>query len=529
MIKKNSTNKKFFSFSIERELIAIIIIATIATFITTYLAILKQEKLLTSAPIDTGIFVNVIQNLLHGNFFNTSLGLTEHLVSSNMLDVHSFFIFLFIAPFFFIFNSVGFLYFLQNGLLYFSGIVVYFLTKKKINSKSQAFLIALSFMSTPIIYFNSLGEFHPENLGIIFFLLSFYFLIDKKYYRFIIFAFLSFFCLEYIALYFISLSIVLFFFYRKEYSKKYILTTLVLGLFWLFFNYVVIKNIISVERAPDLFHHYFSKWQIKGSGTFDISGLSSLMIFFIQNPLEVLESIFAPAKWVYLFSLINWLIVIVLINYRFILFVLPTGIYFVMNDGIFFHDIHSYYFNFLFLAGIISLIEVINKWQAKKMIINGLVALLLLTNFYYLFINTKPTFSYNTLTQIPLGDRLKIAQDIIEKIPADAGVLAQHRYTYYLANRPDFFLANIFRDDEKDFDKAIREKTLIKAKYYDNIDYIFVDLVSDQPCHPNAFYCTRSKPEDIEKRKKAVMNLLNSGKWQLKKNQEGIILLQKIF
>ncbi len=525
---------KAIKLNISSEIYILSTLGLIASWFATYLVDLKQMKLLTSAPIDTGVVLNTLKNLLGGNFFLNTIGTSGSVVSSNLLDVHSFFILLFAVPIDAIFNSPKLLYFFHSAFLYFSCIPIYLIALEVFKSKRQALLMAVLFISTPILYRNALGELHLENFGMIFFLFSYFFFMKKKYVLVVVSSVLALSASEYIATYYIFLGIMHLLFQRKAAEKKPFLLLIFIGVLWILFYYGAVKNLIEIEKSPNFYNHYFSKWNVdKGeTGTFSLGSVSGLMLYFLKNPLAVLESILNFSKWQYMFSLMGICLFFIVINHKFLVIILPTFIYFVMNEPIFFHDIHSYYFNYLFVFSFISLCLVVKKFMEKrKKPINffyGLLVISFLINFYFLFIKIPNGFSYNFLTKTQFDARSLLAQDAFKLIPPEAGVLAQHRYTYYLANRKDYFLYNIFKSYSKGLDFAKHIENSLQEKYYQRVDYIFVDLVSDQPCHPNAFYCFASDQENIAKREGAVINLINSKKWRAIFGNQGIVLLERV-
>jgi len=110
-----------------------------------------------------------------------------------------------------------------------------------------------------------------------------------------------------------------------------------------------------------------------------------------------------------------------------------------------------------------------------------------------------------------------------DKIPKDAGVYCPHRFSAYLSNRQNMVMGDL-RDEDLDFKAMINNRFSITNVSSKQIKYIVCDLLSDQ-----CGWVQDDFNQNVTNIRIANVNrLTQSGQWQLRYNQDNVIILQRI-
>lgn len=173
---------------------------------------------------DLGNMAQTVWNTSQGRIFE--LTNPNSIESISRLAFHADFILIFFAPFYFIWESPKLLLLIQSVVIGIGALFVYLIAKKKLQNKNLALVFAFAYLLNPSLQRANIYDFHAVALVPTFLLGAFYFMLQKKYKFFAIFAVLAAFTKEQI-----WLTIALFGLYILLIQKKRVLgiTTTVLS------------------------------------------------------------------------------------------------------------------------------------------------------------------------------------------------------------------------------------------------------------------------------------------------------------
>lgn len=415
--------------NVDKSLHRIILGIFIVSFFIYYtLASFVRYDNFYTGKMDLGNMTQTVWNTSQGRFFQlTSNDGTENF---SRLATHSDFILILFTPFYWIWDTPKVLLFFQALITALGAIYVYLLSGKIIKDENIALAFAFSYLLFPPLGWTTLFEFHAVSLATTFLLAATYYLTEKKYNLFLLFAILSGICKENIWLIVALYGPILFY-----YHKKRLLGTIV------FFAGIIIFYLLLWKAIP---------WAAGTSGHFamsyfnmDGSSPSDLIKDTIRNPINTLSIILQQERLDYLHQLV--------IPFGYLPLLFPFWLIFAGAD-LFINllskkgELHTIYFHYtatvtpyLFISAIYA-VRFVKKLSNK--ILNDHIA------FYIIFwaiigaYNFGPLpFSRNPNDEMftePLAYRDEF-DEILKKIPAEASVAAGNEIGSHLSHRENIY------------------------------------------------------------------------------------------
>lgn len=139
--------------------------------------------------LDLGNAVQAVWNTTHGRILEvTHPGNTENI---SRLAFHGDFFLIFLAPLYFLWPNPKFLLFIQTVILSLGAVFVYKLSGHILKNKPISLVFAGAFLLNPSVEQSNLYDFHAVVLATTFLLAAFYFMKQKRYGWFLLFAFFA--------------------------------------------------------------------------------------------------------------------------------------------------------------------------------------------------------------------------------------------------------------------------------------------------------------------------------------------------
>lgn len=322
---------------------------------------------------DLGNMDQTVWNTLHGRIFELTDPDGTRIISR--LSVHADFILVLLAPFYMLWQDPRMLLFIQSVILGLGAVFVYLLGRKLIQDKRFSLIFAFAYLCNPALGYTNLYDFHPVVLATTFLLGAFYFMREKKYLLFFLFAILAALTKEEI-----WTTVGLFGIYITLVQKKWWWGIPLVG-----FGFTITYGLIAV-----LIPH------VKGSEHFALSFYSD----FGSSPLSILKTIFfspqktlftilKPNKLFYLLQLFSPLGFTSLINPLSLFFALPDLVVDLLSNNEQFSQIYYQYTAaitpFLFIASLYSVAYMKKRWKKVSLTILSyyLVATTLITAYFF--------------------------------------------------------------------------------------------------------------------------------------------------
>lgn len=154
----------------------------------TTVSFLRHDNFYTGR-FDLGNMDQTVWNTLNGQFFQ----LTDPNGTSIMsrLAFHADFILILLSPFYIIWSNPKMLLLIQTIIVALGAVFIYLLSKHILKDKNLSIVLSFIYLLNPSLQYANLYDFHGVTLASTFLLGTFYFLVKKKYFFFLLFAFLS--------------------------------------------------------------------------------------------------------------------------------------------------------------------------------------------------------------------------------------------------------------------------------------------------------------------------------------------------
>lgn len=301
----------------------LLILIIIYIFIYSYLSISKYQRLYCGIW-DVGIFDQVLWNTLNGKILHSDI------LGYNFLGEHMCPILLFIAPLYLLWEDVRILFIFQSTVLGLGALPVYLLARDKLKNNFIALCFSTVYLLHPFISRINLFEFHPECLGPLFLLFTFYFLHKKNYKLYFLFLVLSLLIKENFSLIIMGIGVYMLFI---EKEKKIGLITVSIGILWAFLSVPLLMQWIRQNTATitdlSVHSHAISRYYHIGKS------FSEIINNLIFNP-QILLSLITSYE--------RWLTIIILL--------LPVGFLSIFSIWIFLIPLLDILLNFLSSANV---------------------------------------------------------------------------------------------------------------------------------------------------------------------------------
>ena len=137
---------------------------------------------------DLGNMDQAVWNTTQGRIFQTN-GQDGEIISRHA--VHADFILILLAPFYFIWEHPKTLLLIQTSILALGAVFVYAISKNVLKNKNLSLVFVFLYLFNPAMQYTNLYDFHAVTLATTFLLGAFYFLYQKRYFLFLLFALLA--------------------------------------------------------------------------------------------------------------------------------------------------------------------------------------------------------------------------------------------------------------------------------------------------------------------------------------------------
>lgn len=252
-------------------------------------SMLRYENYYTGR-FDLGNMVQTVWNTLHGNIFMFTN--PDGIEQVSRLAFHADFILILLAPLYAVWQDPKMLLLIQSVVTAAGAMFVYLIGKEVLKNRPLSLVFAFAYLINPGVQRANMYDFHAVVLATTLLLATFYFLLKRKYWYFIVFAILSAICKEQIWL-IIALFGLLFMFWQKKWVLGAAVFAVSVGMFFFLVDYAIPNSLKGTHFALEFYSDF-------GSSPLDIA---KSIIFspdrVIQTALEeerfkFLKQIFSP-------------------------------------------------------------------------------------------------------------------------------------------------------------------------------------------------------------------------------------------
>ena len=235
---------------------------------------------------DTGNMTQLLYTTLHGNFLQFTdyngqnvFRFSEHIDPTILLAL----------PFYVLVKSPKTLMFVQSLFIILSIIPLFKISQIKLKNKWLSTLIVLIFLVSPVVGNLLVSDFHAVAFCILFILLAYLYLLQKKTFLYFLFFILAILSKENVAVSFIPFSFIIYFVYRQ---KKTAVATFLISVIYAYLAFVVLIPFFrgqgqTVHASFDLAYSYLGV---------SYSEIAKNLVF---NPVNTFHILTKPARLKY--------------------------------------------------------------------------------------------------------------------------------------------------------------------------------------------------------------------------------------
>lgn len=470
--------------------------------------VLQTYQNFRGVACDTAASQNAIVNILHGHWFRCTAYSGPHI-----LGIHSHFIFLLLAPIYALIPSTDFFYILQNVGALSMVFPIYLIAEEILQKPKTAYLIAAASLLNPMLANNAIIPLHPEPWIMPAFFWSYYFYLRNRPAGFWLGFLFAVCCGELAAITYVALGIAWLFGQKRfDWTRRYGWFALAGGLAWTLFT---MGWLMPFFRTAEQFNNFGSKYSEIGVAT-----PLQLLHVLLTNPQLILSKLLDGVRWLRALTIVGPALFLSVASWESTLLLLPLPLFWLMNNGELFIQIHTYYYQFIFFASILGLIAFMRRWEYSTRV--GKTVLISVLSLNCLFL----AYQYTIMTALYHGDGEEALNTELRRefarLPVNAGVYAPHRHSGYLSNRVNMVIGDL-AETPFDFDAMLNARLAETTVRPDQIEYIVVDQITDQCGSRKRLLDTAAS----QKRHENIQKLLDTGRWQIVYNQEYVVILQR--
>jgi uncharacterized membrane protein/pimeloyl-ACP methyl ester carboxylesterase/uncharacterized membrane protein YbhN (UPF0104 family) len=380
---------------------------------------------------DLGNMDQVVWNTIHGRIFQLTDPNGTDIVSR--IIFHSDFLLILLSPFYLIWSNPKMLLLIQTFVLGLGAIFIYSLSINIVKNKKIALLLSFAFLIYPPLQYANLYDFHAVTLATTFLLGTFYFIRQKKYLWFLIFAVLSALTKENIWLATLIFGLYLIFLNTKNKikQKKPLIIGIVLSAISIIVFYGLIFIAIPKIRGSE--HFALSYYSDFGDSP---GGIIKNIIF---SPLKTISIFLEPKRLSYLYQLFSSVGFLSIFSLPYLVFAIPDLLINILSNNSQLHQIYYQYTAaitpFVFISAIYGIAFLKKRFYCLSY---NLV-------FYYLlcttlasayFIGPLPGSAHPNIDMFikPLENR-KAISEFIDKIPAPYSIASTNNLGAHMSHR----------------------------------------------------------------------------------------------
>lgn len=424
----------------KHEAILVLLIIVYVSYFTVA-SVLRYQNFYTGR-FDLGNMDQTVWNSAHGRLFQLTDPNGTNIISR--LSFHADFILVLFAPFYLIWNDPRTLLIIQTLILGSGAIFIYLLGLHILKNKNLAITFSVAYLLNPAIQYTNLYDFHAVALATTFLLATFYFLVRKNYFLFILFAILSGLTKEeiWIITGLFGAYIVILSFLKKEILPR-IIGFSIFALSFSVFYYLIWIAIPQVRGGGHFALSYYSDF---GTGPSEIikniifNPQKTLMLVFGSQKIEYLKQIFLPLGYLSLLSPFS------------LIFALPELLINLLSNNVQLSQIYYQYTSaitpFIFISSIFG-VKTIKRITIKipNYVIIFYITIVIVYSAYSF--GPLPGAKNPNLTMFTKPQEYKeIIDDFLMKIPRKYSIAATNNIGSHLSHRQKIFTVPI------GFDKA---------------------------------------------------------------------------
>lgn len=455
---------------------------------------------------DLGIFTQSLWTTINlGKPFHYTIE-THVNPSQNFFGAHFSPILLLIVPIYALHQSPITLLTLQSFILGLAALPTYWIARDKLNSKLWGLTFATAFLLHPALHGMNCFDFHVEAFIPLFFLLTFYYLDNKRWIKGLTFALLTLSTIEFAPILIVFLG----FYFLIKISSQTHKANIVLTLKRIIIPIVLIA--ISIFWFFTAFHITYSINPLKATGlpgNWDIwgSSLNEVVLNVLRNPITALGVIANPIEKVYyILSVFAPTVFLSLLSPLELLLIVPWLLAALLSEYPPYYELYFQYFGFIagqiFVAaiyGVKNLIKLQNSSKRLSGIEKKLIVLILSLSLLSTLAISPIALPALTRRRVEITSHVETLHEVLSLIPHNASIATQNDIFPHLAQRENIFILTWPMQLE--------------------VDFIIVDLKSSHFLYgPTAM----SVPPD-----KALFDVINSTKYGMMAYADGVLLLKK--
>lgn len=440
----------------------------------TQLTVSRHEAFYTFA-FDMGIFEQMMWSTTNGNFMHQTI----NSISYNHFGIHFQPILIFVAIIYSLIPETSTLLFLQSLAIAAGAIPIYLIAKKELGDNWISVLFPLIYLIYPFNHNVNLFDFHPIAFAPFFLGMTWYYMENKNYPKFFLFAVLALSLKESISVIIFGMAVYMILFLK---NVKYGQVTLLLGVSWAFITMGYL--IPSISGTPYIFASQQSISEV-------------LFNFPVRNFFTFIGEMTRVLGFLPLLYIIPILVTSILLG-RHALF--EPG--FILS-----HHYTAAITPFIFISLIYSFSRTL-PYISKKFKLDSFklqtlyIGILIILSSY--FVTQSQPFNMGDIQFKPTNHDM-LAQQIIDVIPQEASVIAQVHLVPHLIQREYIFMLG-----------------KVPSEWQYTADYIFFDT------NPETVKELWPFAEDIDSYNQLIQSYTDNTDYELIARMEGYLVFKKI-
>ncbi len=451
---------------------------------------------------DLAFFTQACWQLLHGSQFTSLAGI-------NYFGDHSYFITLFILPFFALFPHPLTLVLLKLTAYLVAAYLFYKIAAETLGQTTALILMVL-YIVFPANIFSVLYEFNVEGLAPPFLFWMFMSFQKQQWRSFFMASVLLMLIKENMAL--IVCAYGLYGIFNKKCPSPVAWLTLILGAVTF---YILVADVVPYFRHLP-YHPFIVRYEYLGHS------LREIIFNLLTQPSKVMNMIFTGLNAGYIKSLFGPLLLPVLFGWPLLFPVLPVLLQHMLADNPSEHTIYYHYGStiapFIFLAVMRTLGLCLGKFSRK--VFNAILFLLVFSLITFLYCFLDP-FVYKL--DYHRNDRLDAVRwDFVSAVPPQAGVISTFDYLAPLSLRKNLYAFHKIYNESYQNSQEMKANELNTGQSFilpDQVHYALIDFKDPWLKQSLKFW-----PQETSQR---IRMFLREGHWQVIKSYGSIVLLKR--
>lgn len=483
---------------------------TVLVFVCVYAAVFSGFTIYMYCAFktyawDLGIFTQSLWTTLNrGQFFYYTIELPANLGGS-FFGAHFSPILFLVLPIYAVFESPCTLLVLQSVVLALGALPIYFIAKKHLGDRLSAVCLAAVYLTYPAIQSVNCFDFHTEAFIPLFFLLAFYYIDDKKWFKGLLFVLLTLSTIEFapILIIFLGAYLTLKEAFIKDPTERrrsllkrmfFPALLIVIAIIWLLLAFFVIDTFNPIKGTG-----------LPGNWTYWGSNLSGVVLNILTHPVEALTYMVTPIdKVFYVLFLLTPLLMLPIFSPEFLL-VVPWLIAAPLSENALYFNIYFQYSAFaigqLLIAVIFSIKRLSlfsNDGRRNFKLQRTIVAFALVVTILFSVAASPIGLPDLSSRSIEITPHSALINDALKLVPPNASIATQNDIFPHVAQRENAYILAWPMPME--------------------VEYILVDMKSP---HFEFFQLYSVSPSE------ALQKVIASGRYGLLACADGILLLEK--